>query len=250
MKRSLVVVLCLCGSAALLFLRQSSTQAQITNPQPAPAADELQSVTMVFGAKDMQPAQWDGSASISKGKIEKIAGYHFTKDSRINGTAWVCATHPWGPFAAGMHPNEKPQPQATMVETIGVTIQFRAPADAQLQIKVPKGEFSFRPMDNSESEGIFPLAATVEVYRTPLVEQVTSADYENDYPALAADGSSLWLSWQGYKNENDQVFLRNYSGGRWGERITVLDKPADVFMSGGSAAHGKATVGLYDRERH
>jgi hypothetical protein len=247
-KRSLALILAFAGAAGLLILRQSVTQAQITNPQPTPAADELQSVTLVFGSKDMEPAKWDGSASISKGAIEKIAGYHFTKDSRINAGSWECSTHPWAPFAGGMHPNEKPQPQPTMVETIGVTIDFFAPADALLTIKVPKGEFSFRPMDVPESEGIFPLGATVEVYRTPLVEQVTNTDYENDYPALAADGASLWLSWQGYKNENDQVFLRQYSGERWGERITVTEKPADVFMSGVSAAKGKATVVWSERD--
>ena len=117
-KRSLALTVGIAGAAALLLLRQSSTQAQITNPQPAPAADELQSVTLVFGAKDMEPAKWDGSASIAKGRIEKIAGYHFTRDSRINGNAWECATHAWAPFSGGMHPNEKPQPQPTMVETI------------------------------------------------------------------------------------------------------------------------------------
>src|SRR5258705_10507072 len=106
MKRSLVLTLCLGGAAWLLLLRQSATQAQITNPQPTPGAGELQSVTLVFGAKDMQPEKWDGSASISKGTIEKIAGYHFTKDSRINGAAWECSTHPWAPFSGGMHPNE------------------------------------------------------------------------------------------------------------------------------------------------
>jgi len=136
-KRSLALILAFAGAAGLLILRQSVTQAQITNPQPTPAADELQSVTLVFGSKDMQPAEWNGSASISKGAIEKITGYHFTRDSRIAGLAWECSTHPWAPFAAGMHPNEKPQPQPTMVETIGVTIQFRAPADAELHIKVP-----------------------------------------------------------------------------------------------------------------
>src|SRR5262245_61192518 len=108
-KQSLALSLCFAGVAGLLILRQSVTQAQITNPQPAPADDELQSVTLVFGAKDMQPAKWDGSASISQGRIEKISGHHFTRDSRINGNAWECATYSWAPFSGGMHPNEKPQ---------------------------------------------------------------------------------------------------------------------------------------------
>src|SRR5689334_4869787 len=191
MKRSLLLTFCVTAAAGLLFLRESTTQAQITSPQPTPSAAELQSITLVFGAKDMEPAKWDGSASISKGAIEKISGFHFTKESSVNGASWICSTHPWAPFSGGMHPNEKPQPQPTMVETIGVSLLFRAPADALLTVKVPKGEFSFRPMDVPESEGIFPLGATVEVYRTPPVEQVTGSDFENDYPALAADGNSL-----------------------------------------------------------
>lgn len=230
-------------------MRQAPTQAQITNPQPTPPADELQSVTLVFGSKDPAAAKWDGSISLSTGKIEKITGYHFTKECKVlAGNAWECATHPWASFNPGMHPNEKPQPQPTPVEPVGVIIAFRAPGDAEFHVKVPKGEFSFRPMDVPELEGIFPLGAVVEIYRTPIVEQVTDSEYEDDYPALAADGDSLWLSWQGYKNESDQVFLRKYSAGRWGERVAVNDKPADVFMSGVSAAHGGATVIWSERD--
>src|SRR5579864_980115 len=131
----------------ILLWRDSASQAQITNPQPAPAADELQAVTLVFGAKDMQPAKWDGSAALTAGSIERIKGYHFTTACKINGKSWECGTHPWGPFSGGMHPDERPQPQATPNVPVGVTIEFRAPAGAELQIKVPKGEFSFRPMD-------------------------------------------------------------------------------------------------------
>src|SRR5579864_2877108 len=83
-------------AAGLLLWRESVTQAQITNPQPAPAADELQAVTLVFGAKDMQPEKWDGSATIIGGTIERIKGHHFTTSSKINGNAWECATHAWG----------------------------------------------------------------------------------------------------------------------------------------------------------
>src|SRR2546428_1553060 len=122
------------AAAGLLLWKQPPTQAQIPNAQPAPPADQLQSVTLVFGSKDMAPAKWDGAANISAGKIEKITGYHFTAESRIDGATWQCGTHPWAPFSGGMHPNEKPQPQPTPAEPIGVTLSFRAPADAELRI--------------------------------------------------------------------------------------------------------------------
>ena len=43
---------------------------------------------------------WDGSASISAGRIEKISGYHFMEKCRIAGaTAWQCSRHPWPSFS-------------------------------------------------------------------------------------------------------------------------------------------------------
>ncbi|MEK7408079.1 MAG: hypothetical protein AAB225_23655 [Acidobacteriota bacterium] len=232
-----------------LCLMSLLAASQITNPQPAPAPAELQAVTLIFGAKDDAPSKWDGSATISKGKIEKIAGHHFTETSKILGAnAWECATHAWAPFRAGMHPNERPQPRPTPVEPIGVTIYFRAPADAELRVKIPTGEFSFRPLDLPETGSLFPLNATVEVVRTPVVEQVTDAEYEDDYPSLAADGEALWLAWQAYRNQGERVFLRRYANGTWGERLAVLDQPADAFMTGVAAAGGKVMVVWSERQ--
>ena len=235
--------------ALAFFWRQGSTHAQITNPQPTPPADRLQALTLIFGAKDMEPAKWDGSATISEGRIEKISGHHFTEASKIlDGNRWECATHPWGPFAGGMHPDERPQPQPTPMETVGITIEFRAPAGAQFQIKVPKGDFSFRVLDVPPEGGIFPLNSTVEIYRTPIVRQASLSDHENDYPTLAADGDVLWLAWQGYKNESDQVFLRRYADGKWGERLTVTEKPADIFMTGIAVSKGKPVTIWSERD--
>src|SRR5262249_30435853 len=31
--------------------------------------------------------------------------------------------------------------------------------------------------------------------------------------------------------ENEEVFARRHTGGKWGERITVTEKPADIFMT-------------------
>jgi hypothetical protein len=233
----------------MLVWRQSATQAQITNPQPSPPAGELQAVTLIFGAKDAEPSKWDGSATISNGAIERIEGYHFTSECKIlSNDAWSCGTHPWGPFSAGMHPDERPQPQATPNEPVGVTIEFRAPADGELHIKVPKGEFYFRPMDLPPDGGIYPLNATVEVYRTPPVTKVTNTAYENDYPSLAVDGKNVWLAWQGYQNESEQVFLCRHSGGQWSEPVTVTEKPGDIFMTAVAASGGKVMVVWSERE--
>lgn len=233
MARKPVLTLCLIASAAFITwrLNTKAVAAQITNPQPAPAADDLQSLTMIFGSKDAAPSAWDGAVSISAGKIEKLEGYHFTRQCSIDGLAWKCGTHPWGVFAGGMHPNEKPQPQPTPLEPIGVTVLFRSPPDAQLSVKVPKGEFSFRPMDIPETEGIYPLQASVEVYRTPVVQALTESSFHDDYPSIAADGERLLVSWLGYRNKADTVFLRVRAGASWSERLQVSENSGDFFGS-------------------
>jgi hypothetical protein len=246
-------ILLACGlllAASLLLWRGLvTTQAsQITNPQPAPPENELQAVTLVFGSKDSEPSSWDGSASLSAGRIEKVIGHHFTENCKVTGASWQCSTVAWPNFSGGMHPNEKPQPRPTMVEPVGVTIHFRAPASAELQIKVPRGEFSFRPMDIPEGEGIFPLQAMIEVYRSPVVEQVTGGDFEDDYPSLAADGDAVWLAWQGYRNRGEEVFLRRYAAGAWAEPVKVTDKPGDLFNTAVAVSNGKPLVIWSERE--
>jgi hypothetical protein len=242
-----------CGAivaAALLLWQGIASQAsQITNPQPAPAEHEAQAVTLVFGSKDAEPSPWNGAASITAGRIEKITGYHFTEKCRVlENNAWECGTHPWPSFSGGMHPNEKPQPRATQVEPVGVTIQFRAPATAELRVKVPAGEFSFRPLDLPEHEGLFPLQARIEVYRTPVLEQVTDDSFEDDYPSLAADGDTIWLAWQAYRERAEHVFLRRYQNGAWGERVEMTAKPGDLFNTAVAVTRGTPMVVWSERE--
>ncbi len=228
--------------AAFYLWRESSASAQVTNPQPAPPADQLQSITLVFGAKDVQPTPWDGSVSLSAGKLERVAGYHFTDESSVDGNAWKCSTHVWGAFSGGMHPNEKPQPQPTPLQTCGVTMYFRAPATAEIAVKVPKGEFRFRPMDVPELEGIFPLGATAEVYRSAISELVSTTEYEDDFPSIAADGNRLWMTWVAYRDQQDVVFLRSYENGVWGSVQTITEKPGDVFHAAVGVSSGKPVV--------
>jgi hypothetical protein len=107
--------------------RQGGGQAvALAGPDPQPAAaNGLKAVTIVFGEKDAQPASWDGAASISAGRIERIAGYHFTEACKVDGSAWTCATHPWTPFQQGMNPRERPQPHATPLEPVESQSTFK-----------------------------------------------------------------------------------------------------------------------------
>jgi hypothetical protein len=240
---SLLVVLC------LGVWRRSAIQPVALAGSQA-AFGELQAVNLVFGEKDNQPTKWDGAASISAGGIEKIVGYHFTRSSRItDNNGWECSTYPWPAFAHEMYPTERPQPRATVMVPIGVTIYYRAPSDAEMRITLAnQGEFSFRPADLPQVGAIYPLRATVGIRRSPVEEQLSDEEYEDDYPSVALDGNNLWAAWVGYRNKADQVFLRQVNDGKMGPRLTVTEKPADIFMAGVAAAAGKVTVVWSERD--
>ena len=94
----------------------------------------------------------------------------------------------------------------------------------------------------------FPCRQRSRYYRTPLVEQVTGGEFENDYPSFTVDGAAVWLAWQGYKNGGEHVFLRRYANGRWEETVAMTDRPADVFMTAVTVRDGKATIIWSERD--
>lgn len=185
------VILLASLSVALLLLFRSGE----SRGQAGQAADlaEAKSVTLVFGGKDGEPQKWDGSVQVPGGRVVRLSGYHFTDQCRIVGqNRWVCATHPWDP-KAGAHASERPGPYPTLVQPVGVTIDFIAAEDAEIEIGLRR-KFKFRWKDIPETGAIFPSGGNVEIYRTPVVEQLTGDEFENDYPSLAMDSKDrLWL---------------------------------------------------------
>ena len=209
-----------------------------------PSMEGLQAVTLVFGEKDNQPAKWDGTATLSGGTIERIEGYHFTRESKILGdSGWQASTHPWPAFSHEMFPSERPQPRATPVEAIGVTIYYRAPDSVAMKIDFADGQgFSFRLADLPAEGSIYPYSARVEVRRSPVVQQVSSPDAEDDYGSIAVDGDTVWTAWQSYRDKADSILLRAYQGGQWRDPVTVTEQPGDLFGTGVAASGGKVTV--------
>jgi hypothetical protein len=240
--RLLAVLLVVCCFAVW---RQGARRAVVlADPDPQlPIVSGLKAVTLVFGEKDAQATDWSGSASISAGNIERIAGYHFTAECKVDGYSWSCASHPWTPFQQGMNPRERPQPHATPLEPVGVTIYYQAPAEATISVKLSKGqEFSFRPEGLPEIEGIYPLDATVNIHRSTAVQQITDGRSENDFASIATSGDTVWVAWQTYRDKSDTIFLRPYRQGAWGEKLIVTNRPGDLFMTAVAAAAGKTTV--------
>jgi hypothetical protein len=248
MKRAIILGILTAGAVALWLGRVRPPSVAIASPPP-PAGEELRAITLVFGQKDREPTHWDGSAALSAGSIERIAGYHFAKQDTVSGREWQCSSHPWPGHPHEMYPSQRPQPHPYLAIPVGVTIYYRAPADAEMRINMGKqGEFAFRPSELPEIESIYPMRALVEVRRSPIVETLSESQYEDDYPSIAVDGGRIWVAWQAYRDKADRIFLRANENGRWAPPLEVTEKPSDVFMTGLAAARGGVTVVWSERE--
>ncbi len=221
-------------------------------PAASPGRERpVRALNIEFGIKDAEPQVWDGSLEIDKGEIVDLRGYRFKEGESIGPDhSWVARTDPWVRPTGGMHPHELPFPHVTRVQTVGVTLYYRAPEDATVSVKTANGDFFFKPADLPPSDSMHILSTKVEVRRVPPVEAVTTDEYEDDYPAMAmSDDGTLSLAWIGYRNESDQVFARDRSDGAWGAIETVQGAAGD--LQGLDTAYGRdGTLELVWARRH
>ena len=56
-------------------------------------ADEV-GVLVRFGLTDTTSSKWDGSVSVSSGKVENVGGWRFQMKDGVEGTTWTAMTRP------------------------------------------------------------------------------------------------------------------------------------------------------------
>ena len=190
----------------------------------------LRALNIEFGIKDNQPQEWNGALSIDKGEIVALRGHRFKEGESVGpGNSWIARTDPWPESTGGMHPHELPFPHVTGVQDVGITVHYRAPEDATVSVRTAHGDFFFQPAHLPPSGTMHILQTKVELRRVPVVESLTTAEHEDDYPSLAmsSDGT-LAAAWIGYREGRDQVFARERSGGSWGAASPVAGGQGDL----------------------
>ncbi len=191
----------------------------------------LRALNLELGIRDHEPTQWDGSMRISQGQIIELRGHHFSDEAElVQDHSWEAATSAWPESRGTMHLNELPVPHATRAMIVGVTVYYRAPDDARLEVKTEQGDFAFRVGDVPETTPLYFLVTRVKVSRVPPVEHLTTEEYEDDYPSIVENGEGhLYFAWIGYREERDRVLFRRAQNGIWGKPVEVTREPGDLF---------------------
>lgn len=178
-------------------------------------------VRIRLGVTDKQPTRWDGSASVTGGKIAEINGWRFEQGDKVTGPdSWQASTRQ---SSEGLRNNAKASKKAAAknagnppakkgakkkaaggvpgvpVVDNGVILRLAEASDAtEISVKTAAGSFAFKLGEIPLGSFVEKLDGAVEIERCAATQQLSRETSDDDFPALAAgdDGTvySLWVS--------------------------------------------------------
>jgi hypothetical protein len=215
-----------------------------------PAANPL-TFRIIFGESDSVPTRWDGEVAVSGARVTKIEPWRAGDNDRIDGTrGWQLGTVASPPGTAQRL--GKVAPKGLILTTEG------ADEGTRFDVTTPNGKFSFTPALVSFAGNYRALDGRVRVERVPQVREMVKADGDQDNPATAVSGDTVYLTYTEFSHSNreaesfaqrkqapanfdwlsrpvggDQVKLIHYSrlNRKWSDPEEVSPRHEDVLRS-------------------
>src|SRR5580692_1170320 len=212
-----------------------------------PAAAEV-GVRVLLGVTDKDPAKWDGSATVDRGRITKTDPWRFSKEDEIlSASSWKASTAPLMTRTAA---------EAKSVVDNGVILWLSGEDEnSTVRITTAQGDFSVRLGDVPYGKFQHALDGRVAIDRLPPSWQVTSSLDEQDYPVAAiAPNGDIWLAYLEFRHNpdhnklrapltaapkdfsaytaapgGDQVFLKRFAQNRWEDPIAITAPGGDLY---------------------
>jgi hypothetical protein len=208
-------------------------------------------VRILLGISDENPATWDGSATVTSGKITRLDPWRFGKDDSINADgSWKIST---APVLSFLHLVERRKPP---VGSNGVIVWLTGEDEnTQVRVQTAQGNFNIRLGDLPYGQFNHLLDGRVAVDRIPPSTQLTSSKDEQDYPSAAVSpNGEIWLAYIEFKHNpkhdqirlpmttapkdysvysekpgGDQIFVKHFSNNTWGEPIALTPGGGDLY---------------------
>jgi hypothetical protein len=219
---------------------------------------------ILLGVGDTAAVDWSGSISTSSGRIESIQGWRFRGDDQTDGhSTWSAWS---GPSLINVGRNNVGTPNPILPNGIIVSTSSDA---ATIEVKTKQGGFSFAASEISIGEPKRFLDGHVAVERVPASVQLTSSLEDEDYPAVAQTGDTVYATYiqfvRGDRKQarwnfmgedppksfdfvarpvgGDQLFMTLYSKSKkvWSEPLPITGPHQDL-MRAAVAVDGKNRV--------
>jgi hypothetical protein len=235
-------------------------------------------VRIRFGIGDKASTVWDGTASVSPGKITHIDGWRFQQRDQVNGTSgWQASTRT---LTVRRSNNAKKAGGAGkkggpgMADNGVILLIEDATEDSVLKVTTAQGNFDLKLSDIPYGKIVEKLNGAVEVERVAACRPLSTERTDDDFPAVAVSSSGeVFVTWQSFtpglnRDERarsfakepgdlsylaaptggDQLWLRVKHAGQWGSAIPVTAGKSDIYKSA-VTIDGKGTAWIVWAER-
>jgi hypothetical protein len=235
--------------AAIIAGATLYSQARNAKETPMPGAVAFR---ILLGVGDTAPVEWDGSVSVSPGKVANVQGWRFGPKDSISGSSWKASTR-----ASGSNTGAPKVPGPVMEN--GVIVSVTDPS-AKLEVKTAQGSFSFDARKVPYGVQLPFLGGKAAVDRVPDTLQLTDSPEDQDFAAIAQNGDSVYVSYVEFVHGDrkyetteksldgaepksfdflarpvggDQIFLLQYSKSKriWSAPIPVSAPKQDVMRT-------------------
>jgi hypothetical protein len=207
-------------------------------------------VRVLFGVKDTAPGVWDGSVSAQGAAVRQVQGWRADFGDAIDGSSWKMSTHP--PRLRAAQPNQPSGPP--VANGVMVYVENAGPA-AALSFATAKGNFDVKLNEIPYGTTVSRLGGNVLVDRIPDSTRLSATPDEEDFPAVAAGkNGDAWMAYMVFRHNpnhielrmgvrepitdfsklktepgGDQVMVRHYANGAWGEPVAVSVTGGDLY---------------------
>ena len=230
----------------------------LTEPASAAVA-----VRVLLGVGDQEETNWSGGVTARRATITAVEPWRFdTGDALLPNNRWKITTHRIRVFGGAPNPTPTPvAPGAIFTPTTVAARPFSANGivvslsgeteESSLEVETPRGTFSVRLSEIPYGKTKAGLNGKAMAERVPPFVRITNDAQEQDQPAATADSSgNIWLAYLEFRHhpdhdkirnapENsdnmtakpggDQILLRKYAAGAWGEPIAITPPGGDLW---------------------
>ncbi len=204
--------------------------AAVTVVAASAASAETHAFRIQFGLTDTEPTAWDGSASVSGGRVAALRSWRPRAADRVDASSWELASAPGVKFR---YRNWEPEPSFPVPDYLnlpGLILTVEAGGDARVDIETAAGNLSFRLSDQPAGARRSYLQGAVIVERAANASSVSDQAFHNGFADTVAGGNgTFWVAWVGYQDWGNHVFARRHDGAGWGKIQEVTTEPSDVY---------------------
>ncbi len=176
-----------------------------------------------FGTDGKADTDWSGSISPAPSRIR--AWQFDSGDSLAASAAWKARTVQQRYWDTPYEKSMKGTSNRMKVTVKGVLVDYDSRPPSAIRVSTAHGEFAFTAAGRQ-------LDGRVEVTESPIADALTAGPDADDYPSLleARDGT-VWLAWQAYEKEGDQIYARRFKNGSWTAAEPVAKGNGDYFKT-------------------